>query len=160
MVTPFISKLVHLLSHRDFQEVIRWTDAGDAFVFAHTSPVLLEVFARFFRHSNVHSFVRQLNIYDFQRLSTLALLEAIQTSSLPNGSASLSASDYSAFTHPRLWRDGALNRPPCDLTKIKPKATKGKGKAASSKKANGGAKRKTLGTDGEKAGGVRSRVNV
>lgn len=74
MITPFISsellslifpliltsliilcaaELVHLLSHRDFREVIRWTDAGDAFVFAHTSPVLLDVFARFFRHSNL-----------------------------------------------------------------------------------------------------------
>lgn len=47
VVTPFISKLSHLLSHQDYAEFIRWNSAGDAFVFAHTSSDLLDVFARF-----------------------------------------------------------------------------------------------------------------
>ncbi|KAL8278792.1 hypothetical protein RQP46_008861 [Phenoliferia psychrophenolica] len=122
IVTPFISKLSHLLSHSDYTEFIRWNTSGDSFIFAHTSPDLLDIFARFFRHSNVHSFVRQLNIYGFTRLSTLALLSAIDSVSYPH--SSLSASDFSGFSHPLFWRE----RPghPCDLAKIKPKSVKSK----------------------------------
>lgn len=56
------SQLAHLLNHSEYSEVIRWNREGTAFTFAHGSAELLTVFSRFFRHSNVHSFVRQLNI--------------------------------------------------------------------------------------------------
>lgn len=56
------AELSHLLSQpREFASVIRWSSDGSAFVFAHSCPELLDVFARYFRHSNVHSFVRQLS---------------------------------------------------------------------------------------------------
>ena len=171
IVTPFISKLSHLLSHSDYTEFIRWNTNGDSFIFAHTSPDLLDIFARydssyrshepessnmktlrlrrFFRHSNVHSFVRQLSpclscsppprapdpspcadIYGFTRLSTLALLSAIDSVSYPH--SSLSASDFSGFSHPLFWRERPGN--PCDLTRIKPKVTKTKSTSSGAKK--------------------------
>ncbi|KAM0754741.1 winged helix DNA-binding domain-containing protein [Meredithblackwellia eburnea MCA 4105] len=133
-ITPFISKLVHILNHPEHQRFIRWNAAGDAFVFAHTRTELQDIFARLFRHSNCHSFVRQLNIYGFQRLTTLQLLTAIETptashfvdpTSYPD--SPLSAADFSGFTHPLFFRD----RPgqPCDLSCIKPR-TKPKRKSA------------------------------
>ncbi|KAI5478215.1 hypothetical protein MNV49_005382 [Pseudohyphozyma bogoriensis] len=165
VVTPFISKLSHLLSHPDYAEVIRWNDDGNAFIFAHTSPILLDVFSRFFRHANVHSFVRQLNIYGFIRLSTLSLLTAIDNSPAPSAStqssstaynsyglpqppppssSTLSASDYSGFSHPLFWRDGPGNH--CDLAKIKPKVT------AKKSRAGAGAERKRKAGEGAEVG--------
>ncbi|KAK4701703.1 hypothetical protein P7C70_g4525, partial [Phenoliferia sp. Uapishka_3] len=146
IVTPFISKLSHLLSHSDYTEFIRWNTAGDSFIFAHTSPDLLDIFARFFRHSNVHSFVRQLNIYGFTRLSTLNLLSAIDSVSYPH--SSLSASDFSGFSHPAFWRERPGN--PCDLTRIKPKVTKTKSSTAgaNSKKRKGSATAEAAGSGG------------
>ena len=46
---------------QEFGSLIRWSADGSAFVFAHSSPELLATFSRYFRHSNVHSFVRQLS---------------------------------------------------------------------------------------------------
>ena len=46
-----LSQLSHLLSHADYEQYIRWNRQGNAFIFAHTSPELLNIFSRFFRHS-------------------------------------------------------------------------------------------------------------
>lgn len=62
VATPFISKLYSLLNSPEHRGVIHWTLDGRGFIFAHTKQELLDAFAQFFRHSNVHSFVRQLNI--------------------------------------------------------------------------------------------------
>ncbi|KDE06918.1 hypothetical protein MVLG_02806 [Microbotryum lychnidis-dioicae p1A1 Lamole] len=121
--TPFISKLSHLLSNEDYRHLIRWNDEGDKFTFAHSSPELLEAFTRIFRHGNIHSFVRQLNIYSFTRLSTMELVEC-----LPSNEDPARVSDYNGFMHPLFFRDSPHRT--CDLTKIKPKASK---KSAASK---------------------------
>ncbi|SCV67969.1 BQ2448_90 [Microbotryum intermedium] len=115
--TPFISKLSHLLSNEDYRHLIRWNDEGDKFTFAHSSPELLEAFTRIFRHGNIHSFVRQLNIYSFTRLSTMELVEC-----LPSNEDPARVSDYHGFMHPLFFRDTPHRT--CDLTKIKPKASK------------------------------------
>ncbi|SCZ91317.1 BZ3500_MvSof-1268-A1-R1_Chr1-2g01330 [Microbotryum saponariae] len=120
---PFISKLSHLLSNEDYHHLIRWNDEGDKFTFAHSSPELLEAFTRIFRHGNIHSFVRQLNIYSFTRLSTMELVEC-----LPSNEDPARVSDYHGFMHPLFFRDSPHRT--CDLTKIKPKASK---KSAASK---------------------------
>jgi len=64
---PFISKLHELVSNSVYADHIRWGDAGDTIVV--TDPVLFarDVLPRFFKHDNIRSFVRQLNIYGFQR---------------------------------------------------------------------------------------------
>ncbi|GAA5860789.1 hypothetical protein JCM1840_001967 [Sporobolomyces johnsonii] len=144
--TPFISKLHHLLSNPSYSDVIRWSSDGTCFLFAHTSPRLLDIFGRFFRHSNVGSFTRQLNIYGMERLQTVALLSVLEASPADPASgheAPTSASDYSAFSHPGFWRDEP-GKPSCDLSRIKPQGPKtAKGQAnAAKKKAEGRTRRK------------------
>ncbi|GAA5827246.1 hypothetical protein JCM11251_001187 [Rhodosporidiobolus azoricus] len=120
VVTPFMSKLHLLLNNPEYNEVIRWNGAGDQFIFARDTQELSEALSKVFRHGNSHSFVRQLNIYDFKRLSSLELHTAVESN--PHPCSPLSSADFAGFAHPLFFRDrpGRL----CDLTKIKPKMGK------------------------------------
>lgn len=160
---------MHLLKHTEYAPYIRWNDGGDAFVFQHTSPHLLDIFTRFFRHSNIQSFVRQLNIYGFTRASTLALLAYIETPPAEVGAGAglggvASPSDYSAFSHPLFWRDdGEHGGRVCDLSLIKPKRKARKAGKASAKGAGGGGgggsggKARGVGGEGRKSGATPRR---
>ncbi|KAK4055079.1 SEA (Seh1-associated) complex subunit [Microbotryomycetes sp. JL201] len=68
-VTPFITKLALLLDTPGNSEFIRWNNEGTAFTFANKSTKLLEEFSKLFRHNKLASFIRQLNIYGFIRMS-------------------------------------------------------------------------------------------
>lgn len=72
--TAFISKLWHLLTHAEYERYLRWNTAGDAFILTNANEFAIRVLPRFFRHSNVASFIRQLNLYSFSRVSTIRLL--------------------------------------------------------------------------------------
>ncbi|TKA51216.1 hypothetical protein B0A53_05792 [Rhodotorula sp. CCFEE 5036] len=141
-VTPFISKLSHLLSDTSYSDVIRWNHDGTVILYAHTSPRLLEILGRFFRHTTVASFARQLNIYAFRRLGTselLTQLEACRSLGVRG-----CASEWSGFTHEWMWREMA-GRPPCDLAVLKPsgpKTEKGKQNLAKKMAENGGSKKR------------------
>ncbi|GAA5987646.1 hypothetical protein JCM11641_001179 [Rhodosporidiobolus odoratus] len=119
-VTPFVNKLSQLLSNPETDNVIRWNAAGTAFVFATSSPELGDAFSKVFRHNNTHSFVRQLNIYDFKRLSTLEIHAAYE--SVPQPPSDLTSTDFAGFSHPLFFRDSP-ERGVCNLAKIKPKPT-------------------------------------
>ena len=68
---------------------------------------------RIFRHSNTHSLVRQLNIYNFQRLETDDLLALVDQPPFDR----VGASEWTAFRHDDFFR-GAT-----DLKGLKPKTT-------------------------------------
>ncbi|GAA5870392.1 hypothetical protein JCM16303_001986 [Sporobolomyces ruberrimus] len=110
-VTPFVSKLAYLL--RESTPWIRWNAEGTAFFFAHHRDEFGEQLARVFRHGSSHSFVRQLNIYNFKRLTPSELEQTLSNVHLSPG---LTSVDYAAFAHPLFQRG-----PSCDLAKIKPK---------------------------------------
>ncbi|GAA6016779.1 hypothetical protein JCM10207_003249 [Rhodosporidiobolus poonsookiae] len=162
--TPFISKLYHLLNNPVYSDVIRWSGDGKSILYVHTSKRLLDTLSRFFRHSNLHSFSRQLNIYAFVRLNTAQLLSTLERSpASPQAAepACTAASEYSGFTHPLFYRDSDPGGAPCDLSRIKPqgpKTEKGRQNLAK-KKAEGGKKRKgkSSGKEGDKVGGVRKQ---
>ncbi|GAA5988877.1 hypothetical protein JCM10908_006208 [Rhodotorula pacifica] len=141
-VTPFISKLNHLLSDSSYSDVIRWNHDGTVILYAHTSARLLEILGRFFRHTTVASFARQLNIYAFRRLGTselLSQLEACRSLGVRG-----CASEWSGFTHELMWREGS-GKPKCDLGRLKPsgpKTEKGKQNLAKKMAENGGSKKR------------------
>lgn len=114
--TPFITKLAHLLDNPKYSEFIRWNIDGTIFTFAHKSPQLLEVFSTLFRHANMASFVRQLNIYGFVRLNQAEVHNACEASPYS------SETEFSGFWHPLFFR-GSPDQP-CDLSQIKPKGGK------------------------------------
>ncbi|KAG0144577.1 hypothetical protein CROQUDRAFT_672265 [Cronartium quercuum f. sp. fusiforme G11] len=115
--TAFISKLYHLCSHDDYRAFIRWTAPGDAFILAHANTDFATiVLPKFFRHSNVSSFIRQLNLYNFTRIPVIKLLDTID-----NTSNTSPACAFSGFSHPSFRRDDQLS-----LRFIKPKPSKSK----------------------------------
>ncbi|GAA5918421.1 hypothetical protein JCM1841_003955 [Sporobolomyces salmonicolor] len=154
-VTPFMSKLSYLLNNPDYSSVIRWNAEGTAFVFAHATQELADCFSRVFRHSNSHSFVRQLNIYDFKRLSSLELHAAVE--SVPHPHSELTSADFAGFSHPLFFRDTPEHA--CDLSKIKPKMPR---KASNRNLAASSAlvaerKTKSLRSDGKIGGGMKNK---
>ncbi|GAA5820216.1 hypothetical protein JCM11251_005531 [Rhodosporidiobolus azoricus] len=154
VITPFISKLTYLLEHEEYRPWVRWDATGNHILIAHTKPHLLEVLARYFRHTTVASFVRQLNIYGFKRASTSSLLSILENVSFPSSVVipghpepeTFSAADYSAFSNPAFFRSIPGGRH-CRLGSLKP-ITKERGPRNRGKKAQ--AKRK-VDSDGDSA---------
>ncbi|BGP26895.1 heat shock transcription factor [Rhodotorula toruloides] len=140
VATPFISKLHHLLHNQSYADVIRWNSTGTCLLYSHTSPRLLQVLGRFFRHTAISSLARQLNIYSFRRLATHELLAELERSPCPIATdVAQTASEFSGFVHVGFWRDQE-GRERCQLARLKPKqAGKKKGEAAGGEK-----KRKTV----------------
>ncbi|GAA5923661.1 hypothetical protein JCM1841_004818 [Sporobolomyces salmonicolor] len=138
---PFISKLTYLLEHQEYQPWVRWDASGNYILIAHTKPHLLDILARYFRHTTIASFVRQLNIYGFKRATTGSLLSILETVSFPQSVVppgasepeTFSAADFSAFSSPHFFRS-VPGGPHCRLGQLKP-ITKERGPRNRGKKA-------------------------
>ncbi|KAH9444288.1 hypothetical protein MJO28_000719 [Puccinia striiformis f. sp. tritici] len=122
--TAFISKLYHLCGHEEYRSYIRWNGPGDAFVLAHANTEFATlILPKFFRHNNVSSFIRQLNLYNFTRLPTIKLLDQVD-----NVQTNSSTSAFSGFSHPHFRRGDenslALIKPKPNKNKVARKATK------------------------------------
>ena len=66
--TAFIHKLYAMLEDDTISHLISWSSQGDSFVMA-PSPDFSKVLAQYFKHTNISSFVRQLNMYGFHKVS-------------------------------------------------------------------------------------------
>ena len=66
-LAPFISKLYEILSTATPADCIKWGAASDTIVVTDQAKFAREVLPRYFKHDNIRSFIRQLNIYGFQR---------------------------------------------------------------------------------------------
>ena len=69
-LAPFVGKLYEILSRATDEDCIQWGPNGDTIVVTDQAKFAREVLPRYFKHDNVRSFVRQLNIYGFQRCRT------------------------------------------------------------------------------------------
>lgn len=66
--TAFIHKLYNMLEDRSIQHLISWSNTNESFVVS-PSNEFSKVLAQYFKHTNVSSFVRQLNMYGFHKVS-------------------------------------------------------------------------------------------
>ena len=67
---PFISKLYKIITTASSSDCITWGAAGDTILVRDPPKFAREVLPQYFKHDNIRSFIRQLNIYGFQRCRT------------------------------------------------------------------------------------------
>ncbi|KAJ9478697.1 DNA binding transcription factor [Pseudozyma hubeiensis] len=121
--SAFISKLWHLMINPEqYSRYIRWDEAGTSIILSSEPDVANEfaadVLPRLFKHGNNASFIRQLNLYGFQRIPSSRLLDAAEmkvaaakraesggsgSSSTLNTAVQLYGA-HSSFAHPRFLR--------------------------------------------------------
>lgn len=121
--SAFISKLWHLMINPDlYGKYIYWSEAGDAIIINSEPDVAAEfaaeILPKLFKHGNNASFIRQLNLYGFQRVSSSRLLDAAEMravaartgssghygTSAPFNTAMELYGVHSSFAHPRFRR--------------------------------------------------------
>ncbi|KAI9777662.1 MAG: hypothetical protein M1835_005177 [Candelina submexicana] len=66
--TAFIHKLYSMLEDPNIQKLISWSPNDESFVMS-PSNEFSKVLSRYFKHTNISSFVRQLNMYGFHKVS-------------------------------------------------------------------------------------------
>ncbi|KAH9898817.1 hypothetical protein F4778DRAFT_198926 [Xylariomycetidae sp. FL2044] len=66
--TAFIHKLYNMLEDQNIQHLISWSNSAESFVMS-PSHDFSKVLAQYFKHTNISSFVRQLNMYGFHKVS-------------------------------------------------------------------------------------------
>jgi HSF-type DNA-binding len=66
--TAFIHKLYNMLEDRSIQHLISWSNTNESFVVSNSNE-FSKVLAQYFKHTNISSFVRQLNMYGFHKVS-------------------------------------------------------------------------------------------
>ncbi|KAL2214156.1 hypothetical protein CC79DRAFT_1362938 [Sarocladium strictum] len=64
--TAFIHKLYSMLEDSSISKLIAWADNGESFVMSPTAD-FSKVLSQYFKHTNISSFVRQLNMYGFHK---------------------------------------------------------------------------------------------
>lgn len=64
--TAFIHKLYNMLEDPNIQHLISWSASAESFVMS-PSADFSKVLSQYFKHTNISSFVRQLNMYGFHK---------------------------------------------------------------------------------------------
>ncbi|KAM0511591.1 hypothetical protein ACHAPE_009741 [Trichoderma viride] len=79
--SEFVRKLFRMLEDPTHQDVARWGKDGDSFVVVEGEKFTRSILPKHFKHSNMSSFIRQLNKYDFHKVKPSADGESVS----PNG---------------------------------------------------------------------------
>ncbi|KAK9330110.1 HSF-type DNA-binding-domain-containing protein [Lipomyces starkeyi] len=66
--SAFIHKLYNMLEDTSIQHLISWTATNDSFVVS-PNEEFSKVLSQYFKHTNISSFVRQLNMYGFHKVN-------------------------------------------------------------------------------------------
>lgn len=66
-VPSFLLKTYDIVNDESLNDIVRWNESGDAFIIAKTHDFCEEILPTYFKHKNLSSFVRQLNMYGFHK---------------------------------------------------------------------------------------------
>ncbi|CAD8083022.1 unnamed protein product [Paramecium sonneborni] len=66
--SSFLKLLYKILENQEYENIIRWNDLGDKFIILDKPIFISKILPKYFRHQKFSSFVRQLNLYGFQRI--------------------------------------------------------------------------------------------
>ena len=66
-VSTFLQKLFEICSSIEHREAIAWSEDGLSFEVVSRSEFEKVILPTYFKHANMNSFVRQLNMYDFHK---------------------------------------------------------------------------------------------
>ena len=66
-VPTFLRKLFQILSSSNQAGVVEWSNDGLKFEVLNRHQFTTGTLPEYFKHSNINSFVRQLNMYDFHK---------------------------------------------------------------------------------------------
>ena len=91
-ITAFLAKLWALVNDPSCDDLITWDASGASFHVYDQSRFSREILPRYFKHNNFASFIRQLNMYGFRKISN------IEHGSLKN------ERDDIEFAHPHFVR--------------------------------------------------------
>jgi len=69
-IPSFIRKTYDILEERKFPDIIDWNPEGTALVIKKPAEFCQKVLPAYFKHNNLTSFVRQLNMYNFHKRRT------------------------------------------------------------------------------------------
>ncbi|XP_073349236.1 heat shock factor protein 2 isoform X3 [Pagrus major] len=67
-VPAFLTKLWTLVEDEDTNEFICWSQEGNSFLVLDEQRFAKEILPKFFKHNNMASFIRQLNMYGFRKV--------------------------------------------------------------------------------------------
>nr|6J6W_A Chain A, Heat shock factor protein 4 [Homo sapiens]6J6W_B Chain B, Heat shock factor protein 4 [Homo sapiens] len=92
-VPAFLGNLWALVGDPGTDHLIRWSPSGTSFLVSDQSRFAKEVLPQYFKHSNMASFVRQLNMYGFRKVV-----------SIEQGGLLRPERDHVEFQHPSFVR--------------------------------------------------------
>lgn len=84
----FIRKLWKIVNDETNEKIIGWNKNGDGFIIHDQVQFISKTLPRYFKHNQLSSFVRQLNLYDFHKTQDLDVEK-----------------DVFQFSHPFFLRD-------------------------------------------------------
>ncbi|CAF0816921.1 unnamed protein product [Brachionus calyciflorus] len=70
-IPAFLSKLWTLVEDPKYDELIAWDQTGFSFHVYDQTRFAREILPRFFKHNNMASFIRQLNMYGFRKVNSI-----------------------------------------------------------------------------------------
>lgn len=109
-IPAFLGKLWKMVDDPNTDQLISWSQTGTSFIIQNQAQFWYELLPLYYKHNNMSSFVRQLNMYGFHKISTVE-----------NGSMDADK-DEIQFYHPNFQKDH-----PEKLINIKRKVTTTKG---------------------------------
>ncbi|XP_060518244.1 heat shock factor protein 1-like [Cylas formicarius] len=70
-IPMFIKKLWKMVNEKTLENIISWGSGGNSFIISNQLAFVSKVLPKYFKHNNLASFIRQLNIYDFHKVQNI-----------------------------------------------------------------------------------------